>query len=287
MSNPTIRTVGSYVAKWGEGPIWWKDRLYYVDIQGETLIRLDPESGTEETWEVGEPIGTIVPTESDALVYAGAAGFVRFDPESGEKTLLAANPETDNRFNDGKCDPAGRFWAGTISAKQSPDGALYCLEPDGQLRLKLSEVTNSNGLCWSADAETFFYIDTPTKAVRAYPYDQSSGAIAEPQTVIDTQAAGYDSSPDGMAIDSEGKLWIAFCHGGCVVRFDPATGDELMRLDFPAVETTACAFGGPKLDRLFVTTGLKSGADEPDGGKVFVVDGLGIRGVPAHPFGSG
>ena len=102
--------------------------------------------------------------------------------------------------------------------------------------------------------------------------------------MVDTAAHGYNSSPDGMTIDADGMLWVAFCHGACVVRFNPQTDKELQRVDLPCIETTACAFGGENLDRLFVTTGIKADLDEPDAGKVFVIDGLGVKGVPAFAF---
>ena len=204
------------------------------------------------------------------------------------KTALA-DPEASmrgkNRFNDGKCDPAGRFWAGTISMiKDTGSANLYCLDTDGSLSLKVSGVTNSNGICWSADATKMFYIDTPTQNVRAYDYDLESGTISDARVVVDTAAHGYNSSPDGMTIDADGMLWVAFCHGACVVRFDPRTNKELQRVDLPCIETTACTFGGENLDRLFVTTGIKADLNEPDAGKVFVIDGLGIKGVPAFAF---
>jgi sugar lactone lactonase YvrE len=129
-----------------------------------------------------------------------------------------------------------------------------------------------------------FYIDTPMQNVRAYDYDLESGAISNARVVIDTAAHGYKSSPDGMTIDADGMLWVAFCHGACVVRFDPQKDKELQRIDLPCIETTACAFGGENLDRLFVTTGIKADLDEPDAGKVFVIDGLGVKGVPAFAF---
>jgi len=284
MAEPQIRTVGEHRSKWGEGPIWWCDSLLYVDIAGHRLIRYNPSTGEETVHDVGEPIGTVVPTAGADLVYAGKAGFIRFDPATGEKTLLAANPEAGNRFNDGKCDPAGRFWAGTIDGGKHPTAALYRLDTDGTLTKKLSGITNSNGICWSADAATMYYIDTPTKKVRAYPYDQATGELGEPRDAVDTAALGYDSSPDGMTIDTDGMLWIAFCHGGCVARFDPAGGGKLTQIDLPASETTACAFGGRELDILYVTTGLKKDADEPGAGRLFEVRGLDAGGIPASPF---
>ncbi|MGC6423477.1 MAG: SMP-30/gluconolactonase/LRE family protein [Lentimonas sp.] len=288
MASHTVKTIGKQVSQWGEGPIWWKDSLLYVDINGKQLIRIDPETGEEAVWDIGERIGTIVPTEGDDLVYAGDTGYVRFNPATRETKKLA-DPEASlretNRFNDGKCDPAGRFWAGSISlVKNKGTANLYCLDTDGSLSLKLEGLTNSNGICWSSDAKTMYHIDTPTLAIRAFDYGLESGEISNGRVVIDTAAQGYDSSPDGMTIDENGNLWVAFCHGGCVVCFDPKEGAELQRVDFPCIETTACAFGGANFDRLFVTTGIKPGLNEPDAGKVFVVDGLGVRGLPAFPF---
>ena len=287
--TPTIKTIGKQISQWGEGPIWWGNSLFYVDIAGNKLLRLEPHTSEETIWEIGERIGTIVPSEDDdEVIYAGDTGYVRFNLKTGSKTTLA-DPEASmrgkNRFNDGKCDPAGRFWAGTISMiKDTGSANLYCLDTDGSLSLKVSGVTNSNGICWTADATKMFYIDTPTQNVRAYDYDLESGAISNTRVVIDTAAHGYNSSPDGMTIDADGMLWVAFCHGACVVRFDPQKDKEIQRVDLPCIETTACTFGGENLDRLFVTTGIKADLDEPNAGKVFVIDGLGVKGVPAFAF---
>ena len=289
MTTPTTKTIGKQISQWGEGPIWWDNSLFYVDIAGNKLLRLKPETGEESIWDVGERIGTIVPSKNDdEVIYAGDTGYVRFNLKTGSKTALA-DPEASmrgkNRFNDGKCDPAGRFWAGTISmVKDTGSANLYCLDTDGSLSLKVSGVTNSNGICWTADATKMFYIDTPTQNVRAYDYDLESGAISNARVVIDTAAHGYSSSPDGMTIDADGMLWVAFCHGACVVRFDPQKDKEIQRVDLPCIETTACTFGGENLDRLFVTTGIKADLDEPNAGKVFVIDGLGVKGVPAFAF---
>ena len=289
MKTPTIHTISQTVSQWGEGPTWWDGCLYYVDIEGHKLIRLDPESGDEATWDVGERIGTVVPTENpDEVLYAGDSGYIRFNLKTGEKTPLA-DPESalrgKNRFNDGKCDPAGRFWAGTISmVKEKGTANLYCLDTDGRCSLKVPGLTNSNGICWTEDAKTMYHIDTPTQEIRAYEYDKADGSIGNPRVAVDTSAHGYASSPDGMTIDTEGMLWVAFCHGGCVVRFDPHKDKELQRVDLPAIETTACTFGGAELDRLFVTTGIKPRVDEPEAGRVFVIDGLGVKGRPAFAF---
>ncbi|MEO0445664.1 MAG: SMP-30/gluconolactonase/LRE family protein [Verrucomicrobiota bacterium] len=277
---------GSRVSLWGEGPIWWENSLFYVDIEGHAVIRFEPGS-EEESWDVGERVGTVVPRSQGGLVIAGDFGFSALDPRSGEKTLLAdpeAEKRPDNRFNDGKCDPEGRFWAGTISTvKKTGDAALYTLFPDGSVKRQFEGVTNSNGLVWSADGTQFFYIDTPRKEVLLFDYDRAAGAIMNPRTFLSTEAKGYDSSPDGMAIDSLGNLWIAFCHGGCVASFDGENGNELDRIDFPCIETTAPAFGGPDRKTLYVTTGIKKGLAEPLAGRLFAVE-VDVAGAPSVPF---
>ncbi len=284
-----IKPVGSRVSQWGEGPIFWQEHLIYVDIEGHALIRLNGETGSEETWEMNERIGTVVPMQEGGFLCAGDSGIYSFDPDSGTKTNLA-DPEADkrpqNRFNDGKCDPSGRFWAGTISTvKKTGDANLYMLDLQGNLSLKVPGVTNSNGICWNAEASAMYYIDTPTKKILAYPFENETGSLGEPSLVVDTGMAGWEGSPDGMTIDAAGKLWVAMCHGGTVLRIDPLSGDLLGQVDFPCVETTACAFGGPNLERLFVTTGLHKTLEEPNAGMVFVVDGLGVSGVPSFAYG--
>lgn len=283
----TPHPVGNRVSSWGEGPIWWKGALFYVDIAGHAVIRFDPSTGEERVWDTGERTGTVVPRSKGGLVIAGDSGFSFLDPLTGEKTPIA-DPEPDkkpqNRFNDGKCDPSGRFWAGTMSkVRQRGDAALYTLYPDRSVVKQFSGVTTSNGLAWNAAADTLYYIDTPRKSVLAFDFDNQLGAIANPRTILDTAAQGYHSSPDGMAIDAAGHLWIAFCHGGCVACFDPSTGREVDRIPFPCVETTAPAFGGPDLKTLYVTSGVNPQHAEPFAGRLFAVE-MDVSGVPAFAF---
>jgi sugar lactone lactonase YvrE len=284
----SIKPIGSRVSKWGEGPIFWNDHLLYVDIEGHALISLDPKTETEKVWEIGERIGTVVPRQSGGFVCAGDSGIYSFDPVTSEKKSMA-DPESDkrpdNRFNDGKCDPSGRFWAGTISTvKKTGDAKLYMLDVNGDLSLKVPGVTNSNGICWNAKADRMYYIDTPTKEIWAFPFNNHLSELGEKQVVFNTEDAGLDGSPDGMTIDADGMLWVAMCHGGAVLRIDPNNGSLLQKIDFPCVETTACAFGGDKLERLFVTTGIHKSIEEENAGRVFVVDGLGVVGTKAFSF---
>lgn len=279
----TIETVGTYRAKWGEGPLWWGDALLYVDIENHRVVRFQPATGAEQVWDIGQRVGTVVPREAGGLVIAGDHGLYFLDETSGKLTALG-DPEPDkpdNRFNDGKCSPDGRFFAGTISlVKKTGDARLYRLDPDLSIHEVFGPVTNSNGIIWSADGRTVYYIDTPRKEVLAFDYE--AGHLTNLRSVVST--AHHDASPDGMTIDEEGNLWIAFCHGACVACFSPVSGKELRKIDLPCLETTACAFGGPDLADLYVTTGVHKSVVEEDAGRLFVIRGLGVRGLPAHAF---
>lgn len=280
----TPELISDHVSEWGEGPIWHGDRLLYVDIETHKIIALTPSSGEEKVWDVGQRVGTVVPRASGGLVWAGDDGFYFLNEETGVSTPIA-DPEPgmpDNRFNDGKCDPAGRFWAGTICLAKRAEGSLYCLHTDLRVEKKFGPVTNSNGIIWSGDASTMYYIDTPSKKVRAFDFDKDTSAISNERVVWDTSAD--PSSPDGMTIDSEDRLWIAFCHGAKVVCYDPKSQKVEAQIDFPCVETTACAFGGPDLKDLYITTGKKPGLEEPLAGRLFVCR-PGVQGVPSHAFG--
>lgn len=278
-----IEPVGPMRCIWGEGPIWWGDALYFVDTEGKRVHRYDPADGSAQSWDCGQRIGTVVPRSKGGLVIAGDHGFSFLNEETGALTPIA-DPESDlpdNRFNDGKCAPDGRLFAGTISlAKKTGSAKLYRLDPDLSVHEAFGPVTNSNGIVWSADGSTCYYIDTPRREVLAFDY--ADGELLHPRRVIDT--GHIDASPDGMAIDANGHLWIAFCHGGCVSCFDPASGDELHRIALPCLETTACAFGGPDLADLFVTTGVHKTAKEEHAGRLFVIRGLNVRGLPVHSF---
>jgi len=281
MITPEI--VGNYTSVWGEGPLWDQNRLLYVDIESHKILAFDPVTGSEKIWNVGQRVGTVVPRASGGLVWAGDGGLFFLDEETGLSTPIT-DPEPDlpdNRFNDGKCDPAGRLWAGTISLKKRPEAALYCLHTDLTLEKKFSPVTNSNGIVWTRDHSTMYYIDTPSKKIRAFDYDVATSAISGERVIWDT--AADPSSPDGMTIDSHDRLWIAFCHGAKIVCFDPATRTVQQQIDLPCIETTACAFGGPELRDLYITTGVKPGLEEATAGRLFVCR-PGAQGVPATPF---
>lgn len=277
----------------GEGALWNPEtaELYWVDIEGRALHVFDPATGHDRRYPVGKRIGTVVPRRNGKALVALQTGIHEIDLNTGHLTRLA-DPVTDEnlRFNDGKCDPAGRFWVGTFDLLgRAHAGTLYRFDPDGRTHVMLRRVTNSNGLAWSLDHRTLYYIDTPTLAVQAFDYDNATGNIANPRVVV--RIPEGPGKPDGMTIDAEGQLWVALWGAGRVHRYDPGTGALRQVVTVPAPFTSSCAFGGEGLETLFITTargGLtpQQAAEFPLSGDVFAVR-PGVAGVPACFFGEG
>ena len=286
----TATVVLAAQARLGEGALWDAARqcLWWVDIEGCALHAFDPATGRDRTWATPSRIGTVVPyTEGEVLV-ALQTGLYTLHLESGTLTFLV-NPirSPTLRFNDGKCDPAGRLWVGTLDLEQKPGAAdLYCYDNDGSIRVVLNRITNSNGLAWSADGGTMYYIDTPTRAVQAFDYDLASGRIANGRVLVQVPAA--EGFPDGMTRDADGNLWVALWDGGRVNCYHATTGALLHTVVVPVPNTSSCAFGGPDLKTLFITTareGLHAAAvgQYPLSGNLFAVR-PGVAGVPAHAY---
>lgn len=276
----------------GEGALWdSKHReLYWVDILEKKLCLLDPATKTNRIIALDQFIGTVVPRRNGGVMLALQRGFYWLNLET-EKLTPVADPEKDlpdNRFNDGKCDPAGRFWAGTMSlVGKNNAGALYRLDADLSVHKMLDGVTTSNGIAWSLDARTLYYIDTPTRRVDAFDYDNDTGAIQNRRAAITIPET--DGYPDGMTIDAEGMLWVAHWGGGRVTRWNPSNGKLLQTIRVPASRTTSCAFGNEKLDKLFITTAQLGRANqtppegEPHAGSIFVAE-VGVSGIPSFEF---
>ena len=191
-------------ARLGEGPLWDHERklLYWLDIIGKELHIYDPETLFEKTITADQMIGTVVSRSSGGFVLAMEKGFYFLDEDTGE-TVFIADPENDkpdNRFNDGKCDPAGRFWAGTLNMKgEKKKGSLYCLDTDLKVTKKIESVTTSNGIIWSNDSKRMYYIDTPTREIWEFDYDAGNGDISNRRVAVCIPEG--EGMPDGMTID--------------------------------------------------------------------------------------
>ena len=278
-------------ASLGEGAIWNYEThtFWWVDIEGRKLNIYNPSTKENRVIDVAERIGTVVPARKGGAVIALENGIFYLDLDTERQTLIC-NPleKLDTiRFNDGKCDPAGRLWVGSMSLKFKKGAAsLYIVNEDGSYHEVFGGVTVSNGIIWSKDHKIMYYIDTPLGTVRAWNYDLESGAITNERIVITVPREM--GGPDGMTIDAEGKLWIAHWGGSMVGRWDPDTGKLLARIEVPVPNVTSCAFGGPDLDILYITT---AGGDDPKilenyplAGSVFRAY-PGVKGVKADFFG--
>jgi sugar lactone lactonase YvrE len=275
----------------GEGAIWnhKTGELIWVNITKKILNFYHPALNHNKEMFTGQMIGTVIPAESGKVIVALENGFYQLDPLTGSKKFIA-NPEENisgNRFNDGKCDPAGRFWAGTMSKTgQKEAGALYRLVADGTVTRMIDRVTTSNGIVWSADPSIMYYIDTPTQKIMAWDYDPESGNISNPRTAIEIpRNMGF---PDGMTMDAEGNVWIALWNGSAVGCWNPETGELLRTIEVPAKNVTSCAFGDEDLGTLYITTARQGTSQEelekfPHAGGIFKVR-PGVKGVEAFFF---
>ena len=275
----------------GEGPVWFEDeqRLVWVDIKRHLVQWLDPETGLVEQIDVGADVGAVAPTTLGNLVAAIGNGFQAIDRKSGRtKTLAVAEPDRPtNRMNDGKCDSRGRFWAGTMADDEAPGaGALYRLNLDHTVDRVLSEVTVSTGLDWTDDGRLMYYIDSLTYRVDMLDYQPSSGTVANRRPLIRIDKS--DGLPDGMTLDSQGGIWVALWGGWSVRRYRPDGAFDL-EVKLPVSKVSSCAFGGPDLSDLYITTAARGLSEEqvakqPHAGGLFRCR-PGFVGRPPYRFG--
>lgn len=271
-------------AELGEGPFWdtRTQTLHWLDILNKCVY-----AGPDLLAQLDEFIGCAAPRADGGLILALKCSIVDLKPGSIKPAVLAALSEpVNNRFNDGKCDPAGRFLAGSMDLNESaPTGALYSF--DGKTVTKLlSGITISNGLTWSPDHQTFYYTDTPTRQVTAFDYDLATGQVANPRPAIRVpDGLGW---PDGMTSDTDGNLWIAMWGGAQVTKWDPRTGRLLDQIPMPVLQPSSCIFGGADLNELYVTSARKGLgqadlAKYPLSGGLFKID-TDVTGVPTFQF---
>jgi sugar lactone lactonase YvrE len=292
MENGSWEVVTDHVCMLGEGPVWdhREKRILWVDILNGQIHYFYPGTNEHKLFNTGQITGSVALRKSGGLIAALKEDFAAIDLDQGNLQIIK-RVEThlpDNRFNDGKCDPAGRFWAGSMSVFDTRHaGSLYLLEKDFTVTTKIRDVTCSNGLAWSPDHKTFYYIDTPTRKVAAYQYDLTSGRITDRSVVIDIpETEGY---PDGMTIDTEGMLWIALWGGWKVIRYNPYTGKQLHQIRLPVSKVSSCVFGGDTMEDLYVTsasTGLAVNdlQEQPLAGSLFVIKNSGFKGMDAFEF---
>jgi sugar lactone lactonase YvrE len=266
----------------GEGPVWDAagQALYWIDGPPGRVHRLDA-AGRHAAWDAGQPVGAVFPRAGGGLLVAARDGFLALDPASGAVTMLAPveSGRPENHLNDGACDRAGRLYAGTMAADETPGaGALYRLDPDLSVTRLLTGIGISNGIGWSPDERLMYYVDSLAYQVDVFDYDPATGAI-EGRRRLASVGQG-EIMPDGLAVDAEGGVWVAQWGGGVLFRYH-ADGRLDRTVQFPHAHVTSCAFGGPDLDRLYVTTA--AGPANAAGG-LFVLT-PGVTGLPAHPFG--
>jgi sugar lactone lactonase YvrE len=282
---PVPVTPPAYLA---ESPIWdaGTGSLLWVDIMAGDVHRLDPGTGQDQVSHVDVPVGAVAVHRAGGLILAAGVGFATLDEQAGTLGWLWAGGPGD-RMNDGKCDPAGRFLAGTLTYARDPGACgLYRLDTDGQVSTLLDGVTVSNGLGWSPGGDLMYFADTPLERVDVLDYDVATGEVAGRRPFADLH--DVPGRPDGLTVDQDGAVWIAMSRGGAVRRYT-ADGQLDLVIEFPVRLVTSVTFGGDGLGDLYVTTS-REGLSETDlavqplAGSVFVVAGTGAHGLPANTY---
>jgi len=282
MTSSDVDQVTDPIAEHGEGPVWhagWPG-LRWVDMLAGDILELAP-SGVRRT-HVGSVAAAFRPVASGGVVIAVERGFALADDDLGGLTTLDELwSDAGVRMNDGGCDPDGRFYCGTMAYDERPGaGVLYRLDGAGDAVPVLRDVTISNGLAWSPDGATAYYVDTPTGRVDGFSYVDGELTDRRPVARIPSDTG----SPDGLTVDAEGRIWVALWGGGAVHCYSPE-GRLVDQLRVPATNVTACTFGGPALDTLFITTS-KQGVDvsaRPLAGALFQAR-VGAVGQPTLPY---
>ena len=240
----------------GEGPFWdvADQRLYWVDIKRRLIHRFDPANGKDESWLTPEDIGSLAVRENGGLIVALKSGFYFYDLDTGKATPVAlpASHADHNRFNDGKTDRQGRFWAGSMDDNEKePSGGLFRLNHNSQCERLVDGIICSNSLCWSPDSRIMYYADSWQRTVWAWDFDPDAGTISNRRTFVNLSPA--EGVPDGATVDAEGFLWLALWDGWQIKRYDPK-GRPQKSVKLPVQRPTCPMFGGPNLDVIYVTS---------------------------------
>jgi sugar lactone lactonase YvrE len=271
----------------GEGPLYLDKLLYWVDIEGRQVHRLRLKDDELHSFVTPSRPGCVAARKSGGVVVALEDGIYFLNETGGKCERLAHIPLANQRLNDGKCDSKGRLWVGSMVLSGPPStGKLYRVDPDLSVHVMQEGITISNGIAWTQDDQTMFYIDTPTRKIDAFDFDAEKGTMSNRRTIVTVDPSlGH---PDGMTIDQTGNLWVGMWGGSAVVCFDPKTGNVLDKINIPGAQNVTCpTFGGPLLDHLYVTTARSSEADRsqfPRGGRTFAAV-PGAKGFAANAFG--
>ncbi len=266
----------------GEGALWCplEQRLWWIDIQKPMLWRWQP-GGAVQHWPLPKPPGSFALRKDGGFLFAFRSGLATLDKPGAEVKWLPGLEPGDERFNDGKCDRAGRFWAGTMDRKLgSPIGRLCRVGTDFKVEPMDRGFTISNGIGWSPDDRTMYFTDTPSLRIYRYDFDAGSGTIANRRVFVEVDPG--HGGPDGMTVDSQGCVWSAQFDRWCVNRYDP-DGKLERSVRLPVQRPTTCMFGGPNLDTLYVTSAAMGLAGQENAGGLFALD-PGVRGLPEPRF---
>jgi sugar lactone lactonase YvrE len=273
----THRTVPMAPCGLGEGPVWdeERNRFLWVDITCGQVCWYDPASCRTGSWPAPRWISALVPCRDGRFIAFAYHSYYVLDPKTGHFDLLGTleGLEADVRFNDCKADRAGRIWAGTMSMdNREGAGRLFRLDHDWAAVTVLGDISISNGLDWSLDGRTMYYIDSLTREIRAYDFDEATGTLSGERTVV--RIPEGEGLPDGMTVDSEGLLWAAQWGGRRVSCWNPVTGERVRSVHLPAERISSCAFGGEGFTTLFVTSAREGeqGITADTDGASFLVD---------------
>ena len=272
----------------GEGAVWCplEQRLWWIDIASPSLWRFDPASARVEQWPLPKPPGSFALRRDGGFLIAFRNGLATLRQPGAELEWLPALTLGDERFNDGKVDRAGRFWAGTLDRKLGAAiGQLYRVTPDFQVAAMDRGFTISNGIGWSPDERTMYFTDTPARRIYRYDFDAAAGRIANRRVFVEVEAG--HGGPDGMTVDAEGHVWSAQFDRWCVNRYAP-DGRLERSIRLPVQRPTTCMFGGSDLATLYVTSARMDLSEaalaaQPQAGGVFALD-PGVRGLPEPRF---
>ncbi len=266
----------------GEAPFWnvQDQALYWVDIVGKRVYRLNPSTGEIERWTTPRHVSAALPTERGDLIAAMTDGLYRLDPRTGDTQLFARpDPDRGNRSNECRADPSGRLWLGTMCNNLDADGsalplartsgAVFCVEPDGRSQRLIGDVGITNIFCWSPDGRLFYTADSAQRRIWVYDYDPQGPTLANGRLFVEDGPGG----PDGSSMDEEGCLWTARWGGGRVVRYTPR-GEVDLEIELPVAQPSSCAFGGADRKTLYITSSrqeLEGLAPDSLDGALFVV----------------